>query len=285
MKKTGVFLLACLFIGMLAPNYRGNSLSIGGRRAFAESLAAPRFVPFYGIAYQKAIKEKTAREQETSHENNTVSVSSTIVKKTKAKPVPPKKTKKLLDARLISQNPQLPRGCEVTSLAMMLQSAGVNVDKMTLASKVKKVPFESNGLKGNPNDGFVGNMYTFSKPGLGVFHKPIADLARQYLGKRVVDLTGADWSTVQQQVDKGRPVWVVVTSRYRWLPSSYWRTWQTKSGEIRISYQEHAVLITGYDNSHVYFNDPLANIKNRQIDKTNFVAGWNQYGKQAVSYN
>src|SRR4051794_39043811 len=47
----------------------------------------------------------------------------------------------LLDVPYIGQNPELPRGCEVTSLAMMLNYVGVSADKMTLASKIEKVPF------------------------------------------------------------------------------------------------------------------------------------------------
>ncbi|MDA6082859.1 C39 family peptidase, partial [Escherichia coli] len=68
--------------------------------------------------------------------------------------------KTLVDAPHIRQMPELPRGCEVTSLAMLLESQGVNAPKMTLAKEVRKVPFKLNGLHGNPYDGFVGNMYT-----------------------------------------------------------------------------------------------------------------------------
>lgn len=48
----------------------------------------------------------------------------------------------------IQQFPELPRGCEVTSLAMIMQYAGVSIDKMTLAEEVATVPFlDQNGVR------------------------------------------------------------------------------------------------------------------------------------------
>ena len=69
----------------------------------------------------------------------------------------------------------------MTSLAMLLAHARIKVDKMTLAKEVKKdpTPYEERDGKiyfGNPYDGFVGDMYSFENPGLGVYHGPIREL-------------------------------------------------------------------------------------------------------------
>lgn len=191
----------------------------------------------------------------------------------------------LIDAPLINQMPQLPRGCEVTSLAMLLGHAGINVDKMTLAEQIVKVPFESNGLRGHPNEGFVGNIYTFSEPGLGVYHKPINDLAKNYLGDRVVDLTGQSFDVVINQLKHNKPVWVIINVAYDRLSEAHWMTWNTNQGPINITYKEHSVLITGFDEQSIYFNDPLTGVKDRKVDKAKFISGWEQMGSQAISYN
>jgi uncharacterized protein YvpB len=198
--------------------------------------------------------------------------------------------RRVLHAPLIAQMPELPRGCEVTSLAMMLRYAGVKADKMTLAKQVKKdlTPYRKVNGKvyfGNPYNGFVGNMYTFSKPGYGVYHGPIADLAQKYLGKeRVVDLTGREFESILDAINKGTPVWVVANTHFKKLSSSYFQQWNTPTGKVSITYKEHSVLVTGYDNLYIYFNDPLKKVKNRRVLKTDFKAAWIQMGKQAVTY-
>lgn len=196
---------------------------------------------------------------------------------------------KLMSAPLVKQMPELPRGCEVTSLTMMLNYAGKKANKMTLAKQVKKDPTPYryvNGKRyfGNPHVGFVGDMYTFSKPGFGVFHRPIAELANTYMPNRIVNISGQSFESVLDYVAAGRPVWVVTTSTFNYVPGSYWQTWYTPQGVVRITYKEHSVLITGYDSKYIYFNDPLDGKKNKRIPKSQFIQGWNQYGKQAISY-
>jgi uncharacterized protein YvpB len=195
----------------------------------------------------------------------------------------------LLDVPIIQQLPELPRGCEVTSLAMLLQDAGVQVDKMTLAKQIKKdpTPFQRRNGKvyfGNPNDGFVGDMYSLTTPGLGVYHKPIKELAEKYLPNKIIDLTGSDFSELQKHLSKGSPIWVITNSTFKKLPASAFREWDTPSGPIQVTYYEHSVVITGYDDNYIYFNDPLSDQKNKKAPKAEFLDAWVQMGRQAITY-
>ncbi|GGH80762.1 uncharacterized protein YvpB [Pullulanibacillus pueri] len=194
-----------------------------------------------------------------------------------------------LDVPLVKQMPELPRGCEVTSLAMLLQYKGIDVTKDRLAHQIKKDPTAyklKNGhvYFGNPNTGFVGSMTTFNRPGLGVYHGPIADLARKYLGNSVLDLTGKPFKSVIEQLIGQKPVWVVTTSTFQPLAKKYWRTWETPKGKIKITYKEHAVVVTGYDQKWIYYNDPLSGKKNRKAERQSFIKAWEQMGSQAVSF-
>lgn len=195
----------------------------------------------------------------------------------------------LIDAPLVAQMPELPRGCEVTSLAMLLQFAGIETDKMELAEQVKRDPTPYQKKKGivhfgNPYEGFVGDMYSFSNPGYGVYHEPIKELAEQYLPNQIMDMTGSEFPDILFTLERGIPVWVIANTHFSRLPESLFETWETPTGEVRITYKEHSVLITGYDEQFIYFNDPLANIKNRKISVKAFQEGWEQMGKQAITY-
>lgn len=190
----------------------------------------------------------------------------------------------LLDVELISQMPELPRGCEVTSLAMLLNFAGINVEKIELAQELKKVPYMENGFYGNPNDGFVGDMYTYENDGYGVYHEPIFELGSKYIPNKIIDLTGNELDYVLEFLHFETPIWVIVNTWFTYIPDEYWETWETSSGEIKITRKEHSVLITGFDGEYVYFNDPLSNVKNSKVLKVEFEKAYNQMGKQAITY-
>lgn len=223
--------------------------------------------------------------------SNTIKTSSTYIIKTHVgKTVSSNITKMYIRDQVkltvpsITQFPELPRGCEVTSLAMLLRYKGVNVDKLTLAEEIDKVPYYEEGIYGNPEDGFVGNMYTYNEPGLSVYNKPIEELARKYLSDNIINLTGSSFDTIKEQLSKGNPVWVIVGSTFTFLPNENWETWKTSSKEIKISRKVHSVLITGYDNQFVYFNDPFYSDPNRSAKLNDFVQSWTQFGIQAISY-
>ncbi|URM33750.1 C39 family peptidase [Cytobacillus firmus] len=199
------------------------------------------------------------------------------------------KEKIIIDAPAINQFPELPRGCEVTSLSMLLYHAGIQADKLTLAKEIKKNPepyrVEDGKIYfGHPNEGFIGDMYSFDNPGLGVYHKPIQELAEKYMPGSIEDLTGSDFEDLKIHLSDGRPVWIIINTAYKQLSDDLFQTWHTPSGKIQITYKEHSVLLTGYDQEFMYFNDPLTGEKNKKAPINDFEKAWVQMGKQAITY-
>lgn len=190
--------------------------------------------------------------------------------------------KTLLDVPLINQMdaPRLYNGCEVTSLAMMLQFWEIKVTKNELAEEIPRVPLKNkDGKYGNPNMGFVGNME--DGPGLGVYHGPIFELAQSYLNKelKVVDLTNHPFETLIEKVSQGLPVWVITTTDSS--PVSTIQSWLTPQGPVDITFNMHSVVITGYDHENIYVNDPYGT-KNKKVNKEAFINAWQQMGSQAI---
>lgn len=196
-----------------------------------------------------------------------------------------RKASEIFNAPIVKQMPELPRGCEVTSLTMLLNYMGIDVGKMTLAQQLKKdpTPYKVVGGKtyfGNPNVGFVGSMYDSNLPGYGVYNQPIEALARNY-SSRIVNLTGQSFNKVLDYVSLRHPVWVITS--YGYIPSQEWETYYTPEGPVQVTSYEHSVLITGYDANYVYFNDPLSGTtKKKPINDVK--TGWEQLGSQAISY-
>ncbi|WP_114746885.1 C39 family peptidase [Falsibacillus pallidus] len=206
----------------------------------------------------------------------------------KEQPVTIKPEKKILDVPIIAQNPELKYGCEVTSLAMLLQDAGVKAGKMELAQKVAKDPDpvvkSRNGdiIKwGDPSKGFVGDM-TGRHMGYAVYDQPLENLMNEYLPGRTVNLTGQPFDRLLEQIQNGKPVIVWTTGDFR-LPDR-WESWSHGAKKIRTPLDLHVVVLVGYDADSVYLNDPLSGKKAVKVNKARFIASWKALGERAVSY-
>jgi uncharacterized protein YvpB len=186
-----------------------------------------------------------------------------------------------------SQLPQLNNGCEVTSLSMLLTYVKHPVSKMTLAQEEPRdeTPLVMKDNKivswGNPNVGFVGSVAGTKKYGFGIYHGPLTKLVDDILPQRGLDLTGSPFDKLEAVVAGGTPVEVWTTFTFQ--PTNDWITWQTPEGPIRITMQEHAVLLVGFSQNYVYINNPWNGMAAQKVPLKPFVEGWDQLGKQAIT--
>ncbi|PWI58489.1 C39 family peptidase [Sulfoacidibacillus thermotolerans] len=197
----------------------------------------------------------------------------------------PMPVRQLLPVKVISQLPELPNGCEVTSLSMLLQFEGIPVTNMTLASEIARAQtplVEDQGQVvrwGNPNDGFVGHMSR--QPGFGVYNGPIAQLMEKYLPNDVLNLTGATKQTILRVLASGRPVEAWTNVYFR--PVTDFVTWMSDHGPVRTTFDEHAVVLVGYGKHSVYLDNPLTGEEAERVNAKLFWASWIQMGRQAVT--
>lgn len=161
-----------------------------------------------------------------------------------------------LEAKVIGQRP-LVTGCEITAAAMMLNYAGKKISKYQAAAATPR--------NSNPNLGFVGNPYSWT--GTWIAPLGLGLMVRKFLG-RFKNMSGSSLSTLKKQVWKHHPVVV-------------WVSWVDH-------FPNHALLLTGYNRSKIYYNDPWTGKKSSMSAK-NFwyhysTLKWLNGSKRALSY-
>ena len=169
-----------------------------------------------------------------------------------------------LDVPVILQNPALPNGCEVTSLAEVLQYYGFSVSHTELAQKylpTGKITYQ-NGMMSvpDPETAYVGDPATTS--GWYCFEGPIIEAANDYLkdaGSELtaISVTGADLDELAGWLQKGRPVIVWVTQQLADVRRTGY-TWMLPDGTTEHPYGGlHCVVLSGIDDDTVTLADPI----------------------------
>lgn len=191
------------------------------------------------------------------------------------------KQEQKLNVPLENQMPDLPNGCEVTSLSMLMNYYGIKVSKNELAETIQHVDSFTDGGKyrGNPHQGFVGHM-TIANAGWCVYNEPLYNVARKYTS-HIENITGSDFLSLLKLVSIGHPVLIITTTTFNRVNDM--QTWDTNTGKVNVTPSSHACVITGYSKPKkvVYVNNPYG-YKNQPVNWKNLQASYNQQGRQAL---
>ncbi|GMM20674.1 C39 family peptidase [Lactobacillus amylovorus] len=191
------------------------------------------------------------------------------------------KQEQKLNVPLENQMPDLPNGCEVTSLSMLMNYYGIKVSKNELAETIQHVDSFTDGGKyrGNPHQGFVGHM-TIANAGWCVYNEPLYNVARKYTS-HIENITGSDFLSLLKLVSNGHPVMIITTTTFNKVNNM--QTWDTNTGKVNVTPSSHACVITGYSKPKkvIYVNNPYG-YKNQPVNWKNLQASYNQQGRQAL---
>lgn len=189
-----------------------------------------------------------------------------------------------VDADMIMQNPELPTGCEITTLTMLLNHIGFDVDKETMAVEyLPKGEYRASDFR----KVFVGDPHSIYA--YGCYSSAIVTAAEKYLEDsdegdewEIFNITGCTADSLYAAVDNGNPVavWATIDMNKPYTG----RSWKVKeTGEtVTWTAQEHCLLLTGYDveKQVVYTNDPMRG--ETEYDMELFEKRFRQLGSQAV---
>lgn len=194
-----------------------------------------------------------------------------------------------LDVPVVMQNPELPNGCEITSLTAVLNYYGMNVSKLEMADKylpkqdLRMVNGERYGpnpalaYAGNPRDENLG-MYVFAAPIVKAAEAVIAD---KQANLHVTDMSGKSKDEILKLVQDGIPVVVWVTLDLS--PPKYNKGWIFEGESVKQKgYSNlHAVVLTGHMDNKVVVMDPLKGHVTYTEDQ--FFNSYRELGAQAVA--
>lgn len=171
------------------------------------------------------------------------------------------------DFPIILQMPELPTGCEITALTMVLRYYGYDADKTVMASEYLPTMdagcyYGADGrLYGNDlRQYFIGNPFT--EDGIVCGTGAIVTAANNFLGDQgsslqAVDITGTAPEDLYSLVSMDIPivVWVTIEMVDREVDGG----WYTEDGTyVEWSTSDHGAVLIGYSEDTVVIADPIS---------------------------
>ena len=193
----------------------------------------------------------------------------------------------LLPVHQILQNPELPNGCEVTSLCEVLRFLGFDADKCDLADHY--LPRSERWYGADPDKVYMGNPHLDDgspETGYYCFAGPIVAAADAYLashggGYAARDLTGAGEAELLAQLERGRPVIFWATLRFNDVQFDPCGAYPLPGGgSHRVFHTLHCMVLCGADDTHFTVADPLN--FNHRVERGRFIEIYRQLGRRAV---
>jgi len=189
---------------------------------------------------------------------------------------------RVMDVEYRSQYPNLPNGCEVTALSMLMNYNGYNVRAEYLSDNFLK----KSGLSGaNPDLAYIGNPRSNSR-GFYTYAKPVVECANSYfdsigVSSYAVDKTGMNIFILLHKVAVSKkPVAVWYTTDGK-SPEYSENSYIDESGQ-RINFYKnlHCVVVHGLGRGKVYLADPIHG--NKQVNFIEFIKVYYQMGQRAL---
>jgi len=186
------------------------------------------------------------------------------------------------------QKPELPNGCEATSLAIVLNFWGFEADKLDIAyNHIPRQDFTTTNagrLGPNPAQAYAGDPA--DNFGFYCLAPAVAAGANSYLQQagsllQAQDISGSDTAALEGWLDAGCPVvfWLTLDGgEARYAPRFYWLL--PDGTEYRPYANLHCVVLRGYNDTQFYLCDPLQ--VEVAVDKAAAMAGYQALGENAV---
>ncbi|MDO5540706.1 MAG: C39 family peptidase [Eubacteriales bacterium] len=171
------------------------------------------------------------------------------------------------DFPLIYQEPELPTGCEITAMTMVLNYYGLNADKVNMALEYLPVLYDEGFYYGEDGRLFGNDMenYFIGDPATstGYICGPgaIVTAANRYLSEtgsllRAVNMTGISAGELYELIDQDIPIviWGTIGMEERGEVNGWYR----EDGVFMDwSNNDHGTVLIGYTGSTVVLADPV----------------------------